>query len=157
VPGGGRRLCPLAATVSAQWRPPDVPGWFGCLFGVMNFAGFEPVAAERGLPADVAPQTAELAARWRYFSPTWTSWAEIAAVDWNEPAVRPDGAWRPVWSVVQTLAALHGPTSPTPRSVASCRSRSTSTRTSQSSRPPTAPRPFSAPRELRLLASGAPR
>ena len=67
-----------------------MPGWFGCLFGVMNFAGFEPVAAERGLPADVPPQTAELAARWRYFSPTWTSWAETAAVDWNEPATRPD-------------------------------------------------------------------
>jgi hypothetical protein len=28
---------------------------FGCLFGVTNFAGFEPVAAERGLPGDVAP------------------------------------------------------------------------------------------------------
>ena len=40
---------------------------FGCLFGVMNFAGFEPVAAERGLPEDVAPQTAGLAAQWRYF------------------------------------------------------------------------------------------
>jgi hypothetical protein len=51
----------------------------------MNFAGFEPVAAERGLPGDVAPQTAELAARWPYFSPTWVSWAEIAAVDWSLP------------------------------------------------------------------------
>jgi hypothetical protein len=150
---------------------------FGCLFGIMNFAGFEPVAAERGLPEDVAPQTAELAARWRYFSPTWVSWAEIAAVDWGEraprpdariheytrdeagewrlrgkagqspqfarlvgmspeeaaaarwpdgsewldgdvlyraetltraDAVRPDGAWRPVWSVMETLAGLHG-------------------------------------------------
>lgn len=37
---------------------------FGCLFGVTNFAGFEPVAAERGLP---------------------------------------------VWSVMETLAGLHGP------------------------------------------------
>jgi len=25
---------------------------FGCLFGVMNFAGFRPVAVGRGLPAD---------------------------------------------------------------------------------------------------------
>ena len=63
---------------------------FGCLFGVTNFAGFEPVAAERGLPGDVAPRTAELAARWPYFSPTWVSWAEIAAVDWSEPATHPD-------------------------------------------------------------------
>jgi hypothetical protein len=151
---------------------------FGCLFGVMNYAGFEPVAAERGLPGDVAPQTAELAARRAHFSSTWVSWAEVAAVDWSEPATRPDariheytrdqasqwrlrskaegsaqfarlagmspaqasqtrwpegsqwldgdvlyraetltrvdavpphGAWRPVWSVMQTLAGLHGP------------------------------------------------
>jgi len=27
VPGGGHKLCPLAATGSAQWWPPDVPGW----------------------------------------------------------------------------------------------------------------------------------
>lgn len=151
---------------------------FGCLFGVTNLAGFEPVAAKRGLPDDLAPQTAELAARWTYFSPTWVSWAEIAAVDWGEraarpdariheyvrdeagqwrfrgkagqnprfarlvgmsvqesaqtlwpdgsewldgdvlyraetltraDAVRPDGPWRPVWSVMGTLAGLHGP------------------------------------------------
>jgi hypothetical protein len=24
-------------------------------------------------------------------------------------AVPPDGAWRPVWSVMETLASLHGP------------------------------------------------
>lgn len=151
---------------------------FACLFGVMNFAGFEPVAAERGLPEDIAPQTAEMAAQRRYLSPTWVSWAELAAVDWSEPATRPDariheyirgeggqwrlrgkagqnprfarlvgmspaqaaetrwpdgsewldgevlyraetltrvdavgpdGAWRPVWSVMETLAGLHGP------------------------------------------------
>ena len=27
MPGGGHEVCPLAATGSAQWRPPDVPGW----------------------------------------------------------------------------------------------------------------------------------
>ena len=27
VPGGGHERCPLAATGSAQWWPPDVPGW----------------------------------------------------------------------------------------------------------------------------------
>jgi hypothetical protein len=151
---------------------------FGCLFGVMNFAGFEPVAAERGFPADMAHETAGLAARGPCSSPTWVTWAEIAAVDWSEPAVRPDarihqyvrdeagvwrprgkaglnpqfarlvgmspeeaaaarwpdgsewrdrdvlyraetmtradavrrdGHWRPVWSVMETLATLHGP------------------------------------------------
>ena len=150
---------------------------FGCLFGVMNFVGFEPVAAGRGLPQDVARPTAELAARSLHFWSTWVSWAEIAAVDWSEPATRPDariheyvrgeggewrlrgkagqnpqfarlvgmsteeaaatqwpdgsewldgdvlyrvetltradavrpgGAWRPVWSVMETLAGLHG-------------------------------------------------
>jgi hypothetical protein len=63
---------------------------FGCLFGVGNFAGFEPVASDRGLPADVASQTARLAARGAHFSPTWVSWAEIAAVDLSQPASRPD-------------------------------------------------------------------
>ena len=27
LPGGGHELFPLAATGSAQWWPPDVPGW----------------------------------------------------------------------------------------------------------------------------------
>jgi hypothetical protein len=151
---------------------------FGCLFGVMNFAGFEAVAAERGFPDDVARETAELALRRPCFSPTWVTWADIMAVDWNEPAARPDarihqyirdaagawrlrgkawlnpqfarlvgmsseeaaktpwpdgsqwldrdvlyraetltradavrprGGWQPVWSVMATLAGLHGP------------------------------------------------
>ena len=151
---------------------------FGCLFGVMNFAGFEPVAAERGFPEDMAQRTADLATRRACAFPTWVNWAEIAAVDWSEPATRPDsriheytrneagewrmrgkagqspqfarlvgmtpveaaatswpdgsqwldgdvryraetltraeavqpdGAWQPVWSVMETLAGLHGP------------------------------------------------
>jgi hypothetical protein len=80
---------------------------FGCLFGVKNFAGFRPVAAERGLPADVSAQVREhvaalepVAALW----PTWVSWPEIQAVDWDEPAEhadarlhryeRVDGLWK---------------------------------------------------------------
>jgi hypothetical protein len=64
---------------------------FGCLFGAANFAGFEPVAAYRGLPGDVSP-----AARAAYessspvFGATWIGWTEVVAIDWDEPAARPD-------------------------------------------------------------------
>lgn len=80
---------------------------FGCLFGVMNFAGFEPVAAERGFPADVTPCTREqsLSMTLEAFSHSWISWADIEAIDWDEQATRPDdrlheylmdehGSWR---------------------------------------------------------------
>ncbi len=65
---------------------------FGCLFGVMNFAGFRPVAADRGLPADAS----ELVHREHQAldpPPQWTTWvssAQIAAVDWDEPAEQAD-------------------------------------------------------------------
>lgn len=61
---------------------------FGCLFGVMNLAGFRPAAADRGLPADASELVRQQhralyqPARWT----TWVSWAEIAAIDWDEPA-----------------------------------------------------------------------
>lgn len=66
---------------------------FGCLFGVMNFANFRPLAAERGLPADVSKHVRSAhageadtdpgsAGLW----PTWIGWDEIEAVDWAEPA-----------------------------------------------------------------------
>ncbi|MDI2126561.1 hypothetical protein [Yinghuangia seranimata] len=69
---------------------------FGCLFGVRNFANFRPIAAERGLPADVSD-----AVRAEYdgmrahdeanaFSATWVGWDELATVDWDEPAEAPD-------------------------------------------------------------------
>ena len=61
---------------------------FGCLFGVMNFAGFQPVAADRGLPAGAASQTVEAAVDGTHA--TWVSWAEIEAIDWTEAATRPD-------------------------------------------------------------------
>lgn len=67
---------------------------FGCLFGVMNFAGFRPVAADRGLPADASAtvraefETAPVP-NGNLF-PTWTTWAEIRAIDCDEPAERAD-------------------------------------------------------------------
>ncbi|MFE2111604.1 hypothetical protein ACFXAF_37880 [Kitasatospora sp. NPDC059463] len=70
---------------------------FGCLFGVRNYANFRPLAASRGLPADVSAtvrarlgQLAEWQGEDAVHSTTWITWAEVKAVDWNEPAVKPD-------------------------------------------------------------------
>jgi hypothetical protein len=65
---------------------------FGCLFGVMNYAGFRPVAADRGLPSDASEQTRRTfhdphrEGLW----PTWIGWDEIQQVDWSEPAEHAD-------------------------------------------------------------------
>ncbi|GIH21444.1 hypothetical protein Raf01_96160 [Rugosimonospora africana] len=67
---------------------------FGCLFGVMNYAGFRPVAADRGLPPDASEQAqqsfrdadADAGRLW----PTWIGWDEIQQVDWNESAEHAD-------------------------------------------------------------------
>ncbi|MEV6971675.1 hypothetical protein AB0M47_41915 [Hamadaea sp. NPDC051192] len=60
---------------------------FGCLFGVMNYAGFRPIAAERGLPADASAHTR---AQYDGAHPTWMSWAEVEQIDWTEPAEHAD-------------------------------------------------------------------
>lgn len=70
---------------------------FGCLFGVRNYANFRPLAAGRGLPADasatVSDRFAQLA-EWYggdgVHSTTWITWAEVKAIDWDEPAEKPD-------------------------------------------------------------------
>jgi hypothetical protein len=69
---------------------------FGCLFGFQNHANFVPIAAERGLPADVSTRVREEAERAAALdvtgmvSPTWVTWAELERVDWHEPAAAPD-------------------------------------------------------------------
>lgn len=65
---------------------------FGCLFGVRNFAGFDPVAAGRGMPEDLSERGAAEWSTWEPSShdPTWVTWAELAAIDLDEPALRPD-------------------------------------------------------------------
>nr|BBH93794.1 hypothetical protein KTA_19930 [Thermogemmatispora argillosa] len=65
---------------------------FGCLFGVRNYANFRPVAEERGLPEDVSPAVREEYERWGegVFGAGWITWAEIKAIDWEEPAELPD-------------------------------------------------------------------
>jgi hypothetical protein len=64
---------------------------FGCLFGVRNFANFQPLAEARGLPPAVSRQVQvrfqEDEDAWGH---TWLSWAEFKAMDLDEQAERPD-------------------------------------------------------------------
>lgn len=70
---------------------------FGCLFGVRNYANFRPVAAGRGFPADASAtvsarfvQLTEWYGEDGFHGTTWLTWAEVKAVDWDEPAEKPD-------------------------------------------------------------------
>jgi hypothetical protein len=75
-------------------RNPEVFAW---LFGVRWNADIPlhrdlpPVAAERGLPADVSYDTAHSYAETvsilpkEYFGATWVSLAEVQAIDWDQP------------------------------------------------------------------------
>ena len=69
---------------------------FGCLFGVMNYAGFRPIAAGRGLPADAAEHTRrafnDLCSESHHDGlwPTWIGRDEIQRIDWKEPANHAD-------------------------------------------------------------------
>ncbi|MEW2519956.1 hypothetical protein [Actinacidiphila alni] len=65
---------------------------FGCLFGVRNDAGFRPLAAGRGLPADTSGAVRAELSGWGAdaHSASWISWAEVARVDWDEPAESTD-------------------------------------------------------------------
>ncbi|GAB7186761.1 hypothetical protein ATKI12_6592 [Kitasatospora sp. Ki12] len=89
---------------------------FACLFGVRDLSTrWQPVAADRGLPADVSDSVRTEHASWggAAFGATWLGWDEILAIDWDEPAVpratgiaryrrQPDGTLelvhREVWS-----------------------------------------------------------
>ncbi|MFJ8039541.1 hypothetical protein ACIRBX_03375 [Kitasatospora sp. NPDC096147] len=81
---------------------------FGCLFGVRDLANFAPLAAGRGLPDDLAGPTRAAHAAWRSdaMGETWIGWAEVEAVDWDEPSadvddrihecrIDADGRWMP--------------------------------------------------------------
>lgn len=63
---------------------------FGCLFGIQNFARFDPVADDRGWPPDSSPGVPPEEERHDYFGATWITWADVAAVDWDELALEPD-------------------------------------------------------------------
>ena len=59
---------------------------FGSLFGVRNELGFIPVAADRGLPSDLSERAGRDGTWEEYYSHTWVTWEELAAVDWDEEA-----------------------------------------------------------------------
>ncbi len=68
---------------------------FGCLFGVKNYARFDPIAAQRGLPDDLSEGVRAIAEHYRpltgcFLDPTWVSWAELKAVNWDERAAGTD-------------------------------------------------------------------
>ncbi|HLV98878.1 MAG TPA: hypothetical protein VKT82_09400 [Ktedonobacterales bacterium] len=65
---------------------------FGCLFGVRNYAGFRPIAADRGVPADASAEFKASVTRFpkEVRSSSWITWPEIKAIDWEEDAEEPD-------------------------------------------------------------------
>ncbi|KUN73953.1 hypothetical protein AQJ46_06670 [Streptomyces canus] len=72
---------------------------FGLLFGVRNYAGFRPLAAGRGLPADLSSGMRSALGSWvgqgEMDGASWISWAELASID---PATRPaDFVGRVTW------------------------------------------------------------
>ena len=82
------------------------PAAFACLFGVHDEYGWwRPAFPARGLPEDASDTARAAFVSWgaAAFHPTWLGWAELAAVDWDEPALpratdivryrrRPDGS-----------------------------------------------------------------
>jgi hypothetical protein len=93
---------PTGAAPGARWEALERVGYlnrsydaFGCLFGFTNDLKFPPLVPQRGLPPDVSTRVAEEAARYQqadpagYEHPTWASWAELAAMDWETEAARP--------------------------------------------------------------------
>jgi hypothetical protein len=82
---------------------------FGCLFGVRNYAGFRPLAADRGLPPDLSgslrAKLASLLEAGELHGATWVSWTEITRLD---PASTPDHyTGRLTWSTVSLPSLLH--------------------------------------------------
>lgn len=65
---------------------------FGSLFGIENYANFAPLAAERGLPADITPLVRTVAEEFGdyAFGHSWVSWAELRAMDRDEVALAAD-------------------------------------------------------------------
>ena len=68
---------------------------FACLFGVTNYAYFQPIAPNRDIPSDASEivqlEIANLAGvpdalLW----PTWIAWSEVQTIDWDEKTRHPD-------------------------------------------------------------------
>jgi hypothetical protein len=58
---------------------------FGCLFGVRNLSGWEPVAAGRGIPEDASAKVREDYEKWSALDAlhgaTWVTWGELERMD----------------------------------------------------------------------------
>jgi hypothetical protein len=61
---------------------------FGFLFGVRNYAGFDPVIGIRPLPNNLSYSTEREIETWSYdaHSHTWISYEELKAIDWDQEA-----------------------------------------------------------------------
>ncbi|TLS40507.1 hypothetical protein FE633_41190 [Streptomyces montanus] len=77
-----------AISLSVLGTTRDYPA-FDCLFGVRSWGRWEPIAADRGLPADAAARTVAELESWggAAFGVTWLGWDEVLAIDWDEPAL----------------------------------------------------------------------
>ena len=91
---------------------------YGCLFGVAN-SDFEPLAPGRGIPEDASERVRQDLAAWDTdaFSPSWVTWAEIKAMDWEEEAAdgesrRKDAFdsrdWQALFGMMEALAGPGG-------------------------------------------------
>jgi hypothetical protein len=63
-------------------------GMFGSLFGVRNDYRFRPIASDRGQPTDLSAELeewGEIPGPPYGWTPTWITWGEIRAIDWEEP------------------------------------------------------------------------
>ncbi|MFF4395372.1 hypothetical protein [Streptomyces sp. NPDC001480] len=82
---------------------------FGCLFGVRNYSGFQPLAPDRGLPVDlssgVRSQLGPGVAAGDLRGASWVSWAELASLDL---ATAPDQfVGRLTWRTKSPPSTLH--------------------------------------------------
>ncbi|MER7623731.1 hypothetical protein [Streptomyces sp. NPDC126503] len=83
---------------------------FGCLFGACNDAGFRPLAAGRGLPADLSGELRAVleppVRTGEFHGATWADWAEIARLD---PGTVPDSPFtgRLSWSKVSRPSLVY--------------------------------------------------
>lgn len=65
---------------------------FGCLFGVRNYANFDPVAPDRGIPEHASRTVEEDYESWGVdaHSASFLTFEEMLAIDWQETAESPD-------------------------------------------------------------------
>ena len=89
---------------------------FGCLFGVRNYAGFQPLAPDRGLPVDLSRGMRSQLEPWvaseDLHRASWVSWAELASLD---PATTPNHfIGRLTWHAKSLPSILHQQLVPDP-------------------------------------------